>query len=175
MAERAAKMGSRAARLGPRVHARAVTLALGFGLLLVLAGPAASQDAGAAGGTPTHAQVDQRRTRSYLAEMAMVLEGARRLLLWSENYVGDPEFARFAHPIAERYVDMAGRLVPPAHLINAHPHMLLVTENVERALDAAGSGDTPTFRQRARIVREELVTLESVLKQLKLRLPELAR
>lgn len=122
-----------------------------------------------------HAEPDQRRPRIYLAELAMLLEGARRLLLWTETYFGDPEFARFAHPMAEGYVDMAGRLVPPEKLINAHPHLLMVVENVERALDAAATGDTPAFRQRARIVREELLTLESVLKQLKLRLPELSR
>jgi|GEM_PF-2426720 len=122
-----------------------------------------------------HAEPDQRRARLYLAELAMLLEGARRLLLWTETHIGDPEFARFAHPLAEEYVDLAGRLVPPEKLINAHPHLLMVAENVERALDAAAAGDTPSFRQRARIVREELLTLESVLKQLKVRLPELAR
>ncbi|MFT3923066.1 MAG: hypothetical protein QM778_11065 [Myxococcales bacterium] len=122
-----------------------------------------------------HAEPDQRRARLYLAELAMLLEGSRRLLLWTETHFGDPDFARFAHPLAESYVDMAGRLVPPEKFINAHPHLLMVAENVERALDAAASGDTPAFRQRARIVREELLTLESVLKQLKVRLPELAR
>ncbi len=128
-------------------------------------------------GVPTaHAEPDQRRGRIYLAQLAMVLEGARRLLLWTETYIGDPEFARFGHRMAEGYVDMAGRLVPPEKkLVNAHPHLLMVVENVERALDAAARGDTSAFRQRARIVREELLTLESVLKQLKLRLPELSR
>ncbi len=123
-----------------------------------------------------HAQTDQKkRTRVYLAELAMLLEGARRLLLWTETYIGEPEFARFGHPLAERYVDMAGRLIPPEKLVKAHPHLLMVVENVERALDAAGNGDTSAFRQRARIVREELLILDSVLKQGKLRLPELAR
>ena len=125
--------------------------------------------------TPAHAQTDQKRSRVYLAELAMLLEGARRLLLWTETYIGEPEFARFAHPLAERYVDMAGRLVPPAKLLNAHPHLLMVVENVERALEAAGNGDTSAFRQRARIVREELLILDNVLKQGKQRLPELAR
>jgi hypothetical protein len=129
----------------------------------------------AAAPATAHAEADQRRARIYLAQLAMVLEGSRRLLLWSETYVGEAEFARFAHPLAENYVDLAGRLIPPEKLVMAHPHMLLVVENVERALDAAGSGDTPAFRQRARIVREELVTLEGVLKQLKVRMPELSR
>jgi hypothetical protein len=119
----------------------AVLLAL---LLAVLAGRPGS----------AHADTDVRKNRLYLAEVAMVLEGSRRLLLWTENHVNEPEFARFAHPAAERYVEMAGRLVPPEHLVAAHPHLLLVVENVERALDAAASGDTSAFRQRARTVRE---------------------
>jgi hypothetical protein len=125
--------------------------------------------------SPAFAEQDARKNRLYLTEVAMVVEGARRLLSWTEKYGSEPEFARFAHPMAERYVEMAGRLVPPEELLPAHPHILLVVENVERALDAAASADTSAFRQRARTVREELVTLESVLKQFKMRLPELPR
>lgn len=143
---------------------RAWPLLFGVLLSMVAAAPAKAQS-----------EADPRKNRVYLAEVAMVLEGSRRLLLWTETYVNEPEFARFAHPAAERYVEMAGRLVPPQQLVVAHPHLLLVVENVERALDAAASGDISAFRQRARTVREEIGTLDSVLKQLKLRLPEMAR
>jgi hypothetical protein len=124
---------------------------------------------------PSAAQPEARRERVYLAELCMVLEGARRLILWAETYPSDTDFARFAHPLAERYVEMAGRMTPPGKLVVVHPHLLIVVENVERALDAAGSGDLGSFRQRMRIVREELSNLDGVLKQLKVRLPELAR
>ena len=97
------------------------------------------------------------------------------MMLWAETYVNDPEFAKFAHPMADKYVEMASRLTPPARLAVAHPHMLLVVENVERALDAAASGELAAFRQRTRTVREELATLDGVLKQIKVRLPELLR
>jgi hypothetical protein len=46
---------------------------------------------------------------------------------------------------------------------------------VERALDAAGRNDMAVFRQRMRTVREELAILDSVLKQLKFKVPELLR
>ncbi len=151
---------------GHRVSRRRLT----FGLLGLLALPALFSPARVAA-----AEVDVRRDRVYVAELAMVLEGARRILLWTETYVGEPEFARFSHPLAERYVELAGRMVPPKRLVVAHPHLLLIVENVERALDAAATGDLASFRQRARIVREELVTLDSVLRQLKVRLPELSR
>jgi hypothetical protein len=127
----------------------------------------------AAGGA--HAEADGKRERSYLAQLSMMLEGARRLILWTETYPNESDFARFAHPLAEQYVEMAGHLVPPKKLVVVHPHLLLVVENVERAIAAAASGDLPAFRLRVRTVREEVSNLESVLKQLKLRLPELAR
>jgi hypothetical protein len=70
---------------------------------------------------------------------------------------------------------VAGHLTPSKRLSTAHPHLLLVVENVERALDAAGRNDMASFRQRMRTVREELAILDNVLKQLKLKLPELLR
>jgi hypothetical protein len=124
---------------------------------------------------PAHAQPEARRERMYLAELSMVLEGARRLILWAETYPNDVDFAKFAYPLADRYVEMAGRMTPPGKLAVVHPHLLLVVENVERAVDAAAAGDLPSFRQRMRTVREELSNLDSVIRQLKLHLPELAR
>lgn len=121
------------------------------------------------------AQADNRRDRVYLAELALTLEGARRVMLWVETHPGDPDFARFAYPLAERYVEMAGHLTPSTRLVAAHPHLLLVVENVERAVEAASLGELNVFRQRARTVREELSILDNVLKQLKFKLPELSR
>jgi hypothetical protein len=122
-----------------------------------------------------NAQVEARRERVYVVGLAMVLEGTRRLLLWTETYPADAEFAKFAYPLAAQYVEMAGHMTPPKKWVTVHPHLLLVVENAERAVDAAAAADLATFRQRIRIVREELATLDVVLKQLKLRLPELAR
>lgn len=121
------------------------------------------------------AQSETRRDRVYLTQMALTLEGARRLMLWVETHPNDGELARFAYPLAERYVEMAGHLTPSAKLAVAHPHLLLIVENVERAVEAAGAGEMTVFRQRARTVREELAILDGVLKQLKLKLPELLR
>jgi hypothetical protein len=121
------------------------------------------------------AEPEGRRDRTYMVQLALTLEGARRLMLWVETHPNDPDFARFAYPLAERYVEMAGHMTPSKKLSSAHPHLLLVVENVERALDAAGQGDLAVFRQRMRTVREELSILDNVLKQLKLKLPELSR
>jgi len=118
------------------------------------------------------AEAEARRDQLYLAELALVLDGARRLLSYCDHHGGAPELVRFAHPLSERYVEMATRMLPSAKLAVAHPHLLLVVENLERALDAAGASDRTSFQKRMRIAREELANLEAVLKQLKQRLPE---
>lgn len=124
---------------------------------------------------PARAEPEVRRDRTYMAQLALSLEGARRVLSWVETHHDDPEYARFAYPLAERYVEMAGHMTPTQKLAMAHPHLLLVVENVERAVDAARRGDLTVFRQRSRTVREELSILDAVLKQLNVKLPELSR
>lgn len=127
------------------------------------------------GDAPAHAQSDPRRERLYLTSLSLVLEGARRLVGFCESNAGDAEFARFARPLAERYVELANRMLPTPRAVVVHPHLVLVVENLERALEAAAASDTGGYQKRVRIAREELLNLEAVLRQLKLRLPEPAR
>jgi hypothetical protein len=147
------------------VRFRMVTPALCFACLLATGAPAAGQEQ----------EKLEKRDRLYLIEVALTLEGARRLMLWVETHFGEADFAEFAYPLAQRYVEMAGHLTPTQKLVPAHPHVLLVAENVERAVDAAAGNQVELFRKRARTVREELLILDGVLKQLKFKLPELPR
>ncbi len=139
-----------------------------FAVCLALAIGARAQQA-------AESEPEPRRDRSYLIQLGFTLEGVRRLTLWIETHPNDPELARYAYPLSERYVELAGHMTPSKRLATAHPHLLLVVENVERALDAAGRNDMGSFRQRMRTVREELAILDNVLKQLKLKLPEMMR
>jgi hypothetical protein len=147
------------------VRSRMYAPALCFACLLATGAPAAGQEQ----------EKLEKRDRVYLAEVALTLEGARRLMLWVETHFGDLDFAQYAYPLAQRYVEMAGHLTPSQKLVPAHPHLLLVVENVERAVDAAAANQVELFRKRARTVREELLILDGVLKQLKFKLPELPR
>jgi len=126
-------------------------------------------------GLAATASANSRDRRGYLAEMALVLEGSRRTLSWTERYIHDDRLAQFAQPLAERFAEMVGHMTPPKSLTLVHPHLLLIAENVERAIAAAGNKDLPAFRQRRRVVREEIQTLDGILKHLKIRLPELQR
>lgn len=118
------------------------------------------------------AEAEARRDQVYLAELSLVVDGTRRLLTYCDHHATTPELVRFAHPLSERYVEMATRMLPSAKLAVAHPHLLLVVENLERALDAAAASDKGGYQKRMRIAREELSNLEAVLKQLRQRLPE---
>ncbi len=115
------------------------------------------------------------RERTYMSELSLVIDGARRLVTFCEQHAEEKDLAKFARPLAERYVDLANRMLPSAKLAVAHPHMLLVVENLDRALDSAAAGDAATYQKRLRIARDELANLEAVLKQLKLRVQEPAR
>jgi hypothetical protein len=126
-------------------------------------------------GQPVQGQAETRRERIYLSQLALLVEGSRRLVAFGEGHVDDRDLLKFAHPLAERYVEMANHMLPPPKVVVAHPHLMLVVENLERAVDAAASGDAATYQKRMRIARDELANLEAVLKQLKLRLPELSR
>ena len=140
-------------------------LLAGSALALVLSAPVLGRAA----------EPEVRREQVYMSQLSLVLDGARRLFAFCEHHAGTPELVKFAYPLAERYVEMATRMLPSPKLAVAHPHLLLVVENLERALDAAGASNTEGYQKRMRIAREEVANLEAVLKQLKQRPPEQAR
>src|ERR1700742_2829625 len=82
---------------------------------------------------PTAAQAQDKRERVYMTELGLMVDGARRLIAFSESNVDDRELTKFARPLAERYVETANHMVPPAKIAVVHPHLLLVMENLERA------------------------------------------
>jgi hypothetical protein len=133
------------------------------------AGLAVRRDAGVVSAEPSN------RERTYMSQMSLVIDGARRLITFCEQHAEDKDLARFARPLAERYVELANRMLPSSRLAVAHPHMLLVVENIDRALDSSAAGDAATYQKRLRIARDELANLEAVLKQLKLRVQESPR
>lgn len=121
------------------------------------------------------AQAEARRDRVYLTQLSLLVDAARRLIAFSEANLDDRDLLKFAHPLSKNYVELASHMLPPAKSVVVHPHLLLVVENLERALDSALAADMVAYQKRIRIARDELANLEAVLKQLKLRLPELAR
>lgn len=150
-----------------RTTPRGLSIAPALALSLVLAlfvGPFSA---------PSLARADANR--DYVARAVLVLDAARRMLAWTEANANNAELARFSHPLSETYVTMVRRLVPPPQYRLVHPHLVLIAENVERAVNAAANEDVRGMRARARTVREELRTLDGVLEHLRVRWPTIAR
>ena len=137
------------------------------------AGTTSPRPAGRGAGSVDDAQPAARR--EYLQRLVLLLDGVRRTLRWVELHPGNEGLARFAAPLAQQLVLMTGHMTPPPELRLLHPHLLLITENTERALTSLAGGDPRAYRAHLRTVREEQRTLQSVLHHLQIELPEILR
>ncbi|MBW2458866.1 MAG: hypothetical protein JRI68_30480, partial [Deltaproteobacteria bacterium] len=82
---------------------------------------------------------------SYLNRAALLLEGSRAerdMVLPRSN---DKELVRVVHGIAQARAREARTMGVPKSVVAAHPHLLLVLENSERAFAAALDGNHAKF------------------------------
>ncbi len=108
---------------------------------------------------------------SYLNRAALLVTQAGEDADYLRVRLSDRELARVIHKLAAARVEAASNMDVPKEVAQAHPHLLLVLENYERAADAAKQGQFErfvVFQQRA---RDEERTLRGVLKQLGWTLP----
>jgi hypothetical protein len=112
------------------------------------------------------------RAGSYLDRTAMLLEQAVREADYLRARISDRELARLSHRLAEARLNAAGAMSVPKEAAQAHPHLLLVLENYERAADAAKDGQAQRFLVFQQRARDEERTLRGVLKQLGFPLPD---
>ena len=84
---------------------------------------------------------------SYLDRASLLLDEARRegdMLLPRTH---DKELVMVVHALAEARARVASKMECPAAVAKAHPHLLLVLENSERAADAAAQGNFKKFME----------------------------
>lgn len=108
---------------------------------------------------------------SYLNRAALLLTQAADDADYLRIRVTDRELASVIHKLAVARVEAAGSMDVPKEVALAHPHLLLVLENYERASDAASEGQTQRFVIYQQRARDEERTLRGVLKQLGWALP----
>jgi hypothetical protein len=108
---------------------------------------------------------------SYLNRAALLVSQAGSDADYLRARVTDRELARVIHKLAVARVDAASAMEVPKEVAIAHPHLLLVLENYERAADAAREGQTQRFVIYQQRARDEERTLRGVLKQLGWALP----
>jgi tRNA (cytidine/uridine-2'-O-)-methyltransferase len=74
---------------------------------------------------------------SYLSRASLLVNGAKRDADTLRKRMTDKELARVVQTVSKARVEVASRMEVPPSVAKAHPHLLLVLENVERAADAA--------------------------------------
>lgn len=109
---------------------------------------------------------------SYLDRAALLVHQASRDADYLRSRLSDRELAKVIHTLASARVEAAGSMIVPKEVGQAHPHLLLVLENYERAAEGAEKGQTQRFLIYQLRARDEERVLKGVLKQLGWPLPE---
>ncbi len=109
---------------------------------------------------------------TYLNSAALLLAQASTEGDYLRARVNDKELAELIHELANARLEAAKNILVPKEVVQAHPHLLLVLENYERAADAATRGAAEKFLVYQQRARDEDRTFRGVLKQFGYVLPE---
>ena len=109
---------------------------------------------------------------TYLNSAALLLVQASHEGDYLRARINDKELAELIHRLADSRLEAAKVMLVPKEVVQAHPHLLLVLENYERAADAATRGEANKFLVYQQRARDEDRTFRGVLKQFGFALPE---
>jgi hypothetical protein len=109
---------------------------------------------------------------TYLNSAALLLAQANSEADYLRARVNDKELAELIHKLADARLEAAKGMLVPKEVVQAHPHLLLVLENYERAADAATRGEAEKFLVYQQRARDEDRTFRGILKQFGYFLPE---
>ena len=110
---------------------------------------------------------------SYLDRAALLLDEARKEGDMLQPRTQDKEIVLVIKALSEARARVARKMEIPAAVGRAHPHLLLVLENYERAADAASEGNFSKFMEHLSTARDEEKLFRSLLAELGFALPEL--
>lgn len=109
---------------------------------------------------------------TYLNSAALLLAQASSEGDYLRPRMNDKELAELIHRLADARLGAAKNMLVPKEVVQAHPHLLLVLENYERAADAATRGEGEKFLVYQQRARDEDRTFRGVLKQFGYSLPD---
>ena len=113
------------------------------------------------------------RAGSYLDRAALLLDEARKEGDLLMPHTNDKELCLVIRELAVARARAAHKMEVPPQVAKAHPHLLLVLENLERAADAAVEGSFKKFMEHLQVARDEDKLLRIVLADLGYTLPDL--
>lgn len=111
---------------------------------------------------------------SYLDRAALMLEQARNEGDMLQPRTFDKELVLVIKAMSETRARVARKMEVPAAVAKAHPHLLLVLENYERAVSAASDGNFKKFVEHLYAARDEERNFRAILKELGFTVPNLA-
>lgn len=112
------------------------------------------------------------RAGTYLNSATLLLAQASNEADYLRARINDKELAELIHKLADARLGAGKGMLVPKEVVQAHPHLLLVLENYERAADAATRGEAAKFLVYQQRARDEDRTFRGVLKQFGYSLPE---
>jgi hypothetical protein len=103
---------------------------------------------------------------SYLDRAFLLLREARSEADYLEYRLENKELAELVRKLATARLASARDMIVPKEVTQAHPHLLLMLENCERAADAAVAGERNRFVVFQRHARDEEQIFRSIMRQL---------
>ena len=110
---------------------------------------------------------------SYLDRAAMMLDEGKKEADVVRSRTGDKELILVVKAQTEARVKAARKMTVPSQVVDAHPHLLLVLENYDRALDALIANNLTKFAECLATAAAEEVTFKTQLKAAGYSLPKL--
>lgn len=109
---------------------------------------------------------------SYLDRSQLLVQQATQEAEYLRHRLADRELARMVQRLAAGRLEGAREMMVPPEVVQAHPHLLLMLENYERAAEAAAEGATQRFLLHQGRARDEEQVFRSVLRQKGFPLPD---
>ena len=103
---------------------------------------------------------------SYLDRAYFLAKESRLELDYLEYRLDNKELAELLHRMSTARLAAARDMLVPKEVTQAHPHLLLMLENCERAGDAAESKERDRFVVYQRKARDEEEIFRSIMRQL---------
>lgn len=108
---------------------------------------------------------------SYLDRASMLMGLANTELTYLRRKLHDPHIARVLHKVASARLLAAQEMEVPKEVVQAHPHLLLMLEDCERAANSAVERNAEGFLKFQRAARDEEEHFRAILKQLGWQVP----
>lgn len=111
---------------------------------------------------------------SYLDRAALLLDESRREGDMLQPRTNDRELVLMVKTLAEARAKVGRKMEVPLPVGKAHPHLLLVLENFERAVSAAADGNFKKFMEHLSAARDEEKNFRAIIAELKYTLPDVS-